>query len=197
MRADARRNADRLKRAAVDLFAKNGLSVPLKEIARAAGVSHGTLYNLFGTREVLIDAVIDEIVADRLSDAADRALALDCAWEGLATYVVAVCELQIENPAIADLIKDPAFLNPSLPSLKRICAQTANVSRQIVERARRAGVTRPEVTENDLVHLFIAGNAIFQADGSTAMDQWRRHVSFTLDGYRAREAGPRGHAATH
>jgi AcrR family transcriptional regulator len=42
MRADARRNRDRLIEAARELFAHGGTSVPLAEVAKAAGVGTGT-----------------------------------------------------------------------------------------------------------------------------------------------------------
>ncbi|WP_245979832.1 TetR/AcrR family transcriptional regulator [Streptomyces diacarni] len=65
MRADAQRNAEKLRAAAAELFQERGLQVPLEEIARRAGVSHGTLYNLFGTREALIDEVVTDRAARR------------------------------------------------------------------------------------------------------------------------------------
>jgi AcrR family transcriptional regulator len=65
LRADARRNRDRLVAAATAAFAAADASVPLEDIARAAGVGIGTLYRNFPTREALIEAVyateLDEI----------------------------------------------------------------------------------------------------------------------------------------
>jgi len=66
LRRDAQDSVARLRAAALEIFRTNGLDASLYEIARAAGVSIGTLYHRFGTREGLIDAVIPEIADCRL-----------------------------------------------------------------------------------------------------------------------------------
>src|ERR1700733_1381243 len=57
LRADARRNRDRVLAAARELFANDGLSVSLDEIARRAGVGPGTVHRHFPAKEDLIAAV--------------------------------------------------------------------------------------------------------------------------------------------
>ncbi|MFL4908991.1 TetR/AcrR family transcriptional regulator [Streptomyces sp. MMS24-I2-30] len=67
VRADARRNRDRLVAVARTAFTAGGDSVTLEGIARAAGVGIGTLYRHFPTREALVEAVyaaeLDELTA--------------------------------------------------------------------------------------------------------------------------------------
>ena len=55
MRADARRNRARVLEAAEAVFAANGLSTPVEEIARHAGVGVGTVYRHFPTKEALFE----------------------------------------------------------------------------------------------------------------------------------------------
>lgn len=57
LRADARRNRERLLEAAGGAFARDGADASLEEIARQAGVAIGTLYRHFPTREALFVAV--------------------------------------------------------------------------------------------------------------------------------------------
>ena len=58
MRADARRNRQRLIEAALAAFAEHGADdASLDEIARRAGVGIGTLYRHFPTRQALLEAV--------------------------------------------------------------------------------------------------------------------------------------------
>jgi AcrR family transcriptional regulator len=58
VRADARRNRERLLEAAAAAFgAAAGGAVSLESIARDAGVGIGTLYRHFPTRDVLVEAV--------------------------------------------------------------------------------------------------------------------------------------------
>lgn len=62
MRADAARNRARVLQVAYEVFAEQGLSVPIDEIARRAGVGAGTVYRHFPTKEALFEAVIGERV---------------------------------------------------------------------------------------------------------------------------------------
>ena len=68
MRADARRNYERLLSAAVAAFTEHGAdTASLEEIARRAGVGIGTLYRHFPTRQALLEAVYtDQVQALRV-----------------------------------------------------------------------------------------------------------------------------------
>src|SRR5262245_36682312 len=82
-RADARRNFDALLAAARDAFNRDGIDVPLEDIARQAGV--GTLYRNFPTRSDLVEAVyVSEI--EELLEAA-RAAAEREPWDALETWL--------------------------------------------------------------------------------------------------------------
>lgn len=63
LRADARRNSEQIRAAAIGAFRGQGLTVPMEEVAKAAGVSKATIFNRFGGRIGLIEAVIEEVVA--------------------------------------------------------------------------------------------------------------------------------------
>jgi AcrR family transcriptional regulator len=60
MRADARRNYERLLAEAESAFAKQGTDTSLEDIARRAGVGIGTLYRHFPTRDALLEAVLHD-----------------------------------------------------------------------------------------------------------------------------------------
>ncbi|MGO2684509.1 MAG: TetR family transcriptional regulator, partial [Microbacterium sp.] len=45
LRADARRNVDLIRAAAVQVFRERGLAAPLEEVAAAARVSKATIFN--------------------------------------------------------------------------------------------------------------------------------------------------------
>ncbi|MBM0206678.1 TetR/AcrR family transcriptional regulator [Micromonospora sp. STR1s_5] len=63
-RADARFNRDRVVAAAREAFASAGLEVPMREVARRAGVGVATLYRHFPTRTELVATVLAERVDD-------------------------------------------------------------------------------------------------------------------------------------
>lgn len=68
LRADARRNRDRVMEVARTLFEEKGPTVEMDEVARAAGVGVGTIYRHFPTKEALIQGVLAEHI-QRLVDA--------------------------------------------------------------------------------------------------------------------------------
>jgi AcrR family transcriptional regulator len=65
LRADARRNRALVLDAAIAAFAEAGLTVPVHEIARRAGVGTGTVSRHFPTKDDLFEAIVLERV-DRL-----------------------------------------------------------------------------------------------------------------------------------
>jgi AcrR family transcriptional regulator len=74
LRADARRNRDRLLEAAVRAFSTDWPGATLEAIAKDAGVGIGTLYRHFPTREALVEAAYRNELA-RLCDAVPDLLA--------------------------------------------------------------------------------------------------------------------------
>jgi AcrR family transcriptional regulator len=90
LRADARRNRVRVLDAAETVFADRGLSAPVEDIARQAGVGIGTIYRHFPTKEALFEAIIVSRY-ERLVTEADALSAGDdpgAAFFGLFTRMV-------------------------------------------------------------------------------------------------------------
>src|SRR5690349_10184951 len=96
MRADAVRNRDRLLQAARELFAERGLNVSMDEIARHAGVGVGTAYRRFSSRADVIDALVDERVAEVEENIA-KALEADDPWTGFAEFMEAHVAIHVAD----------------------------------------------------------------------------------------------------
>ncbi|MFC3997370.1 TetR/AcrR family transcriptional regulator [Nocardiopsis sediminis] len=187
MRADAQRNREKLRTAAAELFRERGFQVPLKEIARRAGVSHGTLYNLFGSREALIDEVVTDLAAACLDEIATAALAHDDPWDGFVHYVESVCASQAADPAISDVV---TRRYPGAERLLAVCDKASGVAARIIERAQRAGALRADFTNEDLLYIFALNALLARAAADAAPDAWRRGIAFLLDGLRPGAAHP-------
>ena len=127
--------------AAAELFAERGVDVPLDEIARRAGVSIGTLYNHFPNRGALLDAVLPDWGAevDRLAGAA---LTDPDPWRGFAGFIDGLFALQAGNRSMNDAIAR----TPVGPvDIVAECGRTGGVLESVVNRARAAGVLRPDL----------------------------------------------------
>jgi AcrR family transcriptional regulator len=85
LRADARRNYDKLVTAAREVFTAQGTSAPLEDVAARAGVGIGTLYRRFPTRQALLEAVyLEEVQA--IAAAAEELSDLE-PWEALTQWL--------------------------------------------------------------------------------------------------------------
>ena len=67
LRADAARNAERILRAARDVYGELGPEAPIETVARRAGVGERTLYRRFPTKGVLVRAALDQCIAEDLT----------------------------------------------------------------------------------------------------------------------------------
>jgi AcrR family transcriptional regulator len=179
LRSDARRNVERLKEAALEVFQERGLNTPLEEIARRAGVSVGTLYNRFGSREALIDAVVPTLAKSKLDPVMEHARAGTDPWERFARYITGLGEMQISDPALSDVIAS-AYPDGSV-ELHAVCDAALGEGARLIEAAHAAGMLRPEFGGDDLATLLIANAALIPASGPEAS---RRMFGFLLDGLR-------------
>src|SRR5256885_10351887 len=87
MRADARRNRERVLEAAVHCFAQCGLQAQMDDVAGRAKVGVGTVYRHFPTKDALIEALADDYFA-RQNAAARAALDVEDPWEAFSGYVL-------------------------------------------------------------------------------------------------------------
>src|SRR5919112_2626946 len=72
LRADARRNREKVVAAAAAAFGEAGLDAQVEDIARRAGVGVGTVYRHFPTKDALVGALAEQHF-DRLADAIEAA----------------------------------------------------------------------------------------------------------------------------
>ncbi|MFI6501800.1 TetR/AcrR family transcriptional regulator [Nonomuraea typhae] len=180
MRKDAQRNRELLVQAARGLFARRGLDVPLEEIARAAGVSIGTLYNRFPSRADLVEAAF----ADRVEAVAaicEVALAMDDPWAGFTHFVEQGCILQAADRGFNDL----AARRPP-----QDYERGHRLMSEIVARAQAAGALRPDFVLADMAFVTWAITRTIEATAEVSPDAWRRHLALILDGLRAPAAHP-------
>ena len=144
LRADAQRNLDRLLDVAGECFAEQGLDVSVDEIARRAGVGHGTVFRNFPTKDALVEAVLNQRMHE-LADAAHAALDAPDAWAGFAGFFRYVAALYADNLALVEGLERCAG-SPEKVDLSAAVEQ-------LVKRAQRAGVLRRDISAEDVMML--------------------------------------------
>ena len=149
MRADAQRNLDRVLGAATECFAEHGVDVTVDEVARRAGVGHGTVFRRFPTKEALLDAVLSKEL-DRVLLLAQAALVEDDPWKGFADYFRATAEAYGHSRALIEA-KERCRDLPQFEAM-------ATAVHEIVGRAQAAGSLRDDLTAEEIFELLPAAS---------------------------------------
>jgi AcrR family transcriptional regulator len=171
LRQDAARNRAKILAAARAAFDEEGVDVGVETIAQRAGVGVGTLYRRFPTKELLIEAVIEEVLGSVLA-AAHEALDNESAANGFAHYLQTVGQLQFEHAGCL-----ARLWNDSAGDVRR---QIEVATRSLLSRAQAAGAVREELVYEDVIVLFWSLRGVIEATSSVSSDAWLRHLELLL-----------------
>lgn len=161
MRADARRNYERLIETARTAFAEHGTDASLDDIAKRAGVGSGTLYRHFPTRDALLHAVLrdridgllahaDELLSEPAHDPEDEARCAEAALDRwLRTYLAGAATPRGTSTVIIQAMS-PDWAGTGLGEA---AAAIRDALGRLLERAQRAGSVRAEIDPGDLLRI--------------------------------------------
>ncbi|MBB5911806.1 AcrR family transcriptional regulator [Nocardia transvalensis] len=185
-RRDARDNRERIAAAAKDRFTREGLEASLNAIAREAGVSIGTLYNHFPTREALINETMLDCV-ERSVVLAENALRAPDPWTGLVDHLTMLAEWQAADRGFTDIC---VYSLPAESPVEQAKHRGHTLFQQLIARARESGALRADVDVPDIGLMLWAVVRATEGIRAAAPDAWRRHLAILLDGLRADAARP-------
>jgi AcrR family transcriptional regulator len=181
LRADARRNYERLLTAAAAAFAEHGADdTSLEEIARRAGVGIGTLYRHFPTRQVLLEAVYRDQV-DAVRARAQELLASEAPGEALADWLRVLVAFSSTKRSLTSALL--ASFGKDSELLSSCSAVICGAAETLLARAQEAGVVRADADARDLIRLVHAVN-IAAGSGPADPGQSDRLLGLILDGLR-------------
>jgi AcrR family transcriptional regulator len=182
MRADARRNYERLLKAAVEAFAEHGESASLDDIAKRAGVGAGTLYRHFPTRRDLLEAAY----LDRIEAIAARA---DMLAARLAPGEALVAWLNELGAGLIQVRGLKALLGSAVTDDGPSCGDSLRVAAgRLVRAAQDEGTLRADVEPIEVLRLAHgAATASELADPAGGLIQ--RYLGLLVDGLRPRDDG--------
>ena len=186
LRADAARNRTRILAAAAEAFAEGGLAVTMDEIARRAGVGVGTVYRRFPDKDVLIDALFEQRIAELVA-LAEEARDAPRAWEGLVHFFEAGLALQAADRGLKEVLLSSGH---GQERVARARAQIQPVMEDLVTRAKAEGGLRPDVEAPDLGLIQFMLGALADSTRDIDPEQWRRFLAIALDGLRTRRDAP-------
>ncbi len=175
MRADARRNYERLVVAARKVFAEEGGQASMEAIAREAGVGVGTLYRHFPKRIDVVEAVYRTDV-EQLVQTAERVVADLEPWEAVVAFLEAFVRYAQGKRTFLNELREAFEKNPDLRSQ---CRERIDCAMNLVfSRAQQAGVVRTDIDGSDIMQL--VGPMCTSA--TLSEDQCTRLLATILDG---------------
>jgi AcrR family transcriptional regulator len=180
LRADARRNREKIMASARELFASRGREAQMEEIAAHCGLGMGTLYRHFPSKQALLTAMVRERfrgmadlarAAEQISDPGESFEAL------LRSYLEAAegdASFQLALMGSGDV---------KWEGIRQQKAEFAEIVSRIIERAVAAGAVRRDLAYADfpLLARGVMSTMYFKTAGNS---DWRRHLELTLDGVR-------------
>jgi AcrR family transcriptional regulator len=181
LRADARRNREKLIEMAAAAFAEKGVETSLEDIARQAGVGIGTLYRHFPTREHLVEVVYRReleslaAAAEELAQKYPADLALEEWMRRFVSYLAA-------KRGMAASLKILASTNSSL--FTEGFGQVRNALERLLRQAANEDLIRRDIDTTDLMH---AMSSIYSMpDSPEWRDRAHRLVGLLTAGLRTK-----------
>jgi AcrR family transcriptional regulator len=181
MRADARRNYERLLAEARSAFAEHGTGASLEDVARRAGVGIGTLYRHFPHRNALLSAVFEEAVGELLARSREL-LDAPQPCTALVEWLRDIITHASEYRGLSRALMSASYEEGS--DLARCRGPMREAGSALLARAQEAGAVRPDVSIGDLLQLT---NAIALAAEETPDEPELadRLLTLTLRGLKA------------
>jgi AcrR family transcriptional regulator len=183
LRADAARNAERILRAARDVYGELGPDAPVEAVARRAGVGERTLYRRFPTKSDLIRAALDQSIAEDLTPAIEDARRRNDPVRGLTQLIEVAIGLGAREHNL-------------LTAAQRAGSLTADISdsldkalNDLVRRGQQAGRIRSDLVADDLPRLIAMLYGVLSTMDSNS-DGWRRYVALIVDAISTGERRP-------
>jgi len=179
-RADARRNRARILAAAEAVFPSSGVSTPVEEVARRAGVGIGTVYRHFPTKEALFEAIL----VRRIERLADEAGALSSTTDAGAAF------FELFTRIVEDAAGRKAFADALSRAGVDVKAATSAAGQNLLAelgaflaRAQQAGTVRHDVDLDQVVALLVGACLAAEHDN---MDRGlrARALAIVFDGLR-------------
>lgn len=174
LRADAARNAERILRAAREVYGELGPDAQVEAISRRAGVGERTLYRRFPTKGDLIRAALDQSIAEDLTPAIEKARRAGDPLRGLAQLIEAAISLGAREHNLLTAARRAGSLTPD------ISTSLYEALEELARRGQQAGLIRGDLVADDLPRLIAMLHSVLFTMDSTS-DGWRRYVALILD----------------
>ena len=175
LRADARRNHERIIAAAIEVFSEQGLDATVPAVAARAGVGKATVYRSYPTKADLIAAVAEpqaRWLERRVTDAVEE----QDAYAALSELLRDIAVRLSSDRLFVEVLPKADFRNLA----KKFTAQMEG----LVEAAKQQGRLRSDITYQDVRVLMGGFSRVLTETGVRDPDEWRRYTDLVLSALR-------------
>lgn len=186
LRRDAERNRMRILDAARDVFAARGFAASFNEIACRADVAVATVYRRFPTRQSLVDALFEErmkeivVIFESAEEEPDG-------WVAFAGALERLLEVVAGDRGTWELLMSGEHGGRSIAEHRESLGACGE---KLLRRAQEQGSVRADLEPSDLPLLQLELGSLANATRDVDRDVWRRFLTITLDGIRAKPRKP-------
>jgi AcrR family transcriptional regulator len=182
LRADARRNREKVMKAARAVFAEQGVEAQMDDVARRADVGVGTVYRHFPTKEALLDALTDELF-ETMALHVRTLLDHEDPWEAFQEAMWFGASKTAGDRAFSEIMAATRPTPHTCPGKEDLYVTVG----ELMRRCKEAGQMRSDAIIDD-VPLLMCGVGSASHMEHPHPDAWRRHLRIVLDGLRAEAA---------
>jgi len=177
LRADARRNRERILQSAKEVFAQHGAEAQMDDVAERAHVGVGTVYRHFPTKEALLAELVRQkfqFLVDGVREALER--------DGEPFEVFA--DMLRRNAG--ECARDAAMQHALTGVGQHVWDEALTVQEELyectgelIERVQRAGSMRADIVASDIAML-MCGVSATMANNGRGFD-WQRHLELVIE----------------
>jgi len=178
LRSDALRNRDRVLKVARDHLAAGRTELPMNVIAREAGLGVGTVYRHFPTRQSLLETVAADGFGDLVS-LAQSAAGHDDPEKALRALLGGTLRCLHQKPGMAAVLESTEF---ACLETVQMAAGLMDAVQSVLQRARKAGLVRPNITTSDIRRLVLGLHHAQTLPGDASRPT--AYLNVLLDGLR-------------
>lgn len=184
---------EHLRQKAHDLFSRQGLNVPLAEIAKAAGMGVATVYRRYRDKDVLILDVYRDHMADGERFAVTANSYAD-PWEGIEYFLRRSADQLMEDRGMRELVLG-GFIGGAgwargssheelITALDAMELKVTSQLELLVSRAKAARVVRQDFQETDLRLISAMAHAALPVGATGKTEMSRRALQLLIEGIR-------------
>lgn len=186
LRADARRNRERIVAAAREVLAEQGIEAQMDDIAARAGVGVGTVYRHFPTKDALVGALAVQHFEAITTLAVSALAGPGTPGERLEGFLWDSARRMRGDAALAEIMAErPQVMGTAAAEQERLLDTVGELVREGVA----SGELRADAGRDDVPTIMCGLGSVMAKEQLGATGSWERYLTLMLDGLRA--PGPR------